>query len=231
MKTRQVVIGCSCLILVALLVWRLAADGFNANWLFGPPVSAKSVPALDSFSEPSVGLALLRQRAADLMFAYQEDRNQSRAPQSEPLQEGTATGAGARPSPISSSPIAFNRPAPPEVPALREFWQLRAELRDLDLDLDWKLMGVNCMNGWDVQFLDCYLRLVAQLPLEHKPGIEVWTPYALRCAEKRGRAQEVTDALHHAIRFHPKLPGTRAMKEGLDQWETEHRPVSEVSQR
>jgi hypothetical protein len=231
MKTRQVVIGCSCLILVALLSWRLAADGFNANWLFGPPVSAKSVPALDSFSEPSVGLALLRQRAADLMFAYQEDRNQSRAPQSEPLQEGTATGTGARPSPISSSLIAFNRPAPPEVPALREFWQLRAELRDLDLDLDWKLMGVYCMNGWDDQFLDCYLRLVTQLPLEHKPGIEVWTPYALGCAEKRGRAQEVTDALHHAIRFHPTLPGTRAMKEGLDQWETEHRPVSEVSQR
>src|SRR5208337_1342079 len=212
MKARPNLAVCLCLLFVAVLVWRLAADGLNPNRLFGLPASSKSVPALDSFSEPSVGLALLKQRAAELVSAYQENRNHARVRQSEPSQAGTAKGAGVTPSPISTYLTAFNRPAPPEVPALREFMQLRAEIRDLDLDLDWELMEVYCLNRWDDQFLDCYLRLVAQLPADHPPGISVWTLYALRCAQRCGRAEEVADALRRVIRFQPNLHSTQAIR-------------------
>ncbi len=231
MKTRHAVTGCSCLLLLALLVWRLAGDGFNPNRLFRVPDLANSAPALDSFSEPSVGLAVLKQEAERLMLVYDQDSDQVKASRSVPLQAGVATGTRAEPGSISSSPLAFRLPAAPEVSALEGFLTLRANVRDLDLELDWKLMEVYCLNDWYDEFLDCYLQLVTQLPLDHKPGIEVWTSYALGCAEKCGRPEEVTDALHHAIRFHPKLPGTQAMRAVLDQWDTKHLPVSEVSQR
>ena len=59
----------------------------------------------------------------------------------------------------------------------------------------------------------------------------MWTSYALGCAEKCGRAEEVTDALHHVIRFYPDLSSTQEIKAVLDQWETQRPPVSEVSQQ
>jgi hypothetical protein len=61
-KASHAVTGCFCLLLLALLVWRLAGDGFNRGCLFGAPDFDKGAPALDSFSEPSVGLAILKQK-------------------------------------------------------------------------------------------------------------------------------------------------------------------------
>jgi hypothetical protein len=230
-KTRHALTGCFCLLLLALLVWQLAGDGLNSNLLFGAADSANSAPALDSFSEPSVGLAVLKQRAAEFMLVYDKYIDQVKAPPAAPLQEGAAIGNRAAPGSITSSSAAFHLPAAPEVSALKGFLTLRAEVRDLDFDLDRELMRVCSLNGWDDEFLDCYLRLVTQMSLDHQPGIEVWTLYALGCAQKCGRTEEVSDALHHAIRFYPSLPGTRAMRAALDEWETEHLPVSEVSQR
>jgi hypothetical protein len=231
MKTRHALTGCFCLLLLALLVWRLAGDGFDSNLLFGAADSANSAPALDSFSEPSVGLAVLKQRAAELMLVYNQHMDQVKAPPAAPSQEGAAIGNRTAPGSITSSSAAFHLPAAPEVSALKGFLALRAKVRDLDFDLDRKLMRVCCLNGWYDEFLDCYLRLIAQMPLDHQPGIQVWTLYALGCAQKCGRAEEVADALHHAIRFYPSLPGTHAMREALDQWEAEHLPVSEDRQQ
>ena len=231
MKTSHAVTVCFCLLLLAVLVWQLAGDGFTPGGRLEAPDSANSEPALDSFSEPSVGLAVLKQRAAELMLAYAKNREQAEAPPAAPLQEGAAIGNRAAPGSISSSPAAFHLPAAPEASALKGFLTLRAEVRDLDFDLDRKLMSVCSLNGWYDEFLDCYLRLVAQMSLDHQPGIEVWTLYALGCAQKCGRTEEVSDALHHAIRFYPSLPGIHAMRTALDEWETEHLPVSGVSQR
>jgi prepilin-type processing-associated H-X9-DG protein len=89
-KGRYAVTGCFCLLLLALLVWRLAGDGFNRGWLFGAPDFAKGAPALDSFSEPSVGLAILKQKAAQLLLAYNENRNQVKLPVAEPLPSNPA---------------------------------------------------------------------------------------------------------------------------------------------
>jgi hypothetical protein len=165
------------------------------------------------------------------MLVYDQNIDQVKAPPAAPLQEGAAIGNRAAPGSITSSSAAFHLSAVPEVSMLKGFLTLRAEVRDLDFDLDRKLMRVCCLNGWYDEFLDCYLRLITQMPLDHQPGIQVWTLYALGCAQKCGRAEEVADALHHAIRFHPSLPGTRANREALNQWEAEHLPVSEDSQR
>ena len=231
MKTRPAVTGCFCLLLLAVLAWRLVGDGFNSNLLFGAADSANSAPDLDSFSEASVGLAVLKQRAAELMLVYDQNIDQVKAPPAAPLQEGAAIGNRAAPDSITSSSAAFHLPAAPEVSALKGFLTLRAEVRDLDFDLDRKLMRVCYLNGWYDEFLDCYLRLVTQTPLDHQPGIQEWTSYALGYAQKCGRAEEVADALHHSIRFYPSLPGTHTMREALVQRETEHLPVSEDSQR
>jgi len=92
-------------------------------------------------------------------------------------------------------------------------------------------MGVYCMDGWDDQFLDCYLRLAAQLPADHPPGIRSWTLYALRCAQRCGRAEEVVDALHHVIQFHQNLPCAEQIRALLEQWEAQNRTGLEVNNR
>lgn len=229
-KARYAVTGCFCLLLLALFVWRLAGDGFNRGWLFGAPDFAKGAPALDSFSEPSVGLAILKQKAAQLLLAYNENRNQVKASQSAPLQDGAATGTRAGPGSVSSSPGAFNRRAAPDVSALKDLLKLRAEVRDLDVDLDWELMGVYCRNDSCNEFLDCYLRLVQQVPRGY-PGLAVWTWNALECARKCGRAEEVAGALHHLIRFHQNLPNAEAIRATLENWEAQNLAGREFTKR
>ena len=123
-----------------------------------------------------MGLAIHKQKAAELMLAYNENRDQVKASQSAPSQGAAATGIRARPGSVSSSPVAFNRPAAPDVSALKGSLKLRAEVSDLDLDLEWKLMGVYCLDDWGEEFLDAtcgWLSNCPQLSREWRCGLRM----------------------------------------------------------
>src|SRR5690349_16160912 len=70
-KARYAVIG--CLVVLAMLLWRLTAD-------FRTPDLRSGAPVLDSFSEPSVCLARLKQEGEVLMLAYVDKRDQGADP-------------------------------------------------------------------------------------------------------------------------------------------------------
>ena len=64
-----------------------------------------------------------------------------------------------------------------------------------------------------------------------------WRKYALECARNCGRAEEVTDALRHVIRFQQNLYSANEgkalleMKAVLEKWEADDSSGLEVSKR
>lgn len=230
MKTTHAVTICFCLLLLAVLVWQRAGDGFKPNRLFRAADSAHSAPDLDSFSEPSLGLAVLQQEAEELLLAFHENHSEAEAAHLAVLLDSPPAGPQAGPSSVNRSLGTYKRPAAPEVTALKRLAKLRAKVRDLDNDLDWKLLGVYSRNDSPREFLESYLRLVQQAT-ECPPGVAIWTLDALECARKCGRSEEVADTLRHVIRFHPNLQIAVRMRAALEQWEAQNPPSSEISKR
>jgi hypothetical protein len=220
MKTSHAVAGCLSLLLLVLLVWRLAGDGFKPDGLFGAADLAKSAPALDSFSEPSVGLAVVKQEAEQLMLAYAQSRDEAAAGRSGPVHDGAATAGQAAPGSGGGLPAGFSRAAAREASAVKLMAQLDAEVQDLGIDLDLKLLATYAQNNSCNEFLDCYLRLAQQVAA--LPWVAVWSPQALECARKCGRAEEVTDALRHVICFQPNLHCAEWISGVLQRWGAQH---------
>jgi hypothetical protein len=234
-KTSYAVTACGCLLLVSLLLWRLAGDGFHIGGRVGILDLANGAPALDSFSEPSVALAVLKQEAERLMLTYDERRAQAEAARSASSWNSVATRDRAALGLGSSWPAALNSPAARQAAALKRMLELHAEVQDLEFDLNQKLLTAYSQNASCNEFLDCYVRLVQQLPAP--AAVALWTPYALEYARKCGRGEEVADALHHAIRFQQNpdnAKGTRPVqdiKALLEKWEAENPQAPEVSRR
>ena len=155
---------------------------------------------MDSFSEPSVGLAVLKQEAEQLMLESTQNRGLLEASQMVSSQTKRASGV--------------------EASALESLAKLHSDVRDLGLDLNWKLMALYSQNDWCDEFLDCYLRSVQQAA-ESPAGLAVWTFYALDCARKCGRADEVADALRHIIRFQSRRGSVEGIRTALEEWEAQ----------
>jgi hypothetical protein len=177
-----------------LLLWRLAGD-FPAADL------RTSAPVLDSFAEPALCLAGLRQEAARLMLAYTEGSDALEASQ------------------LTSPPDSTSRAGPFRGQALAD---LHAAVQDLQVDLDRALLVAYYRHGSWSEFVDCYLRLVQQTPKRTVGEAMTWS--ALVCAQRCGRFEEVTNALHHLSRFHPGLRSAQASTAALNRWEKEHLP-------
>ena len=191
----------ACLVLLAMLLWRLAGD-------FRTPDPRSCAPVLDSFSEPSVCLARLKQEAEVLMLAYTKNRDEEENPQPGPSQDGTRPTGGFRGQALAN---------------------LHAGVQDLEVDLDRKLLVPYYQNGSWNEFVDCYLRLIQQTP--ERPVGEAMAWSALTCAQKCGRIEEVTDAMYHVVRFHPNLQSAQALRMALDRWEKQHLINPGVNQR
>jgi hypothetical protein len=183
-----------------MLLWRLTAD-------FRTPDLRSGAPALDSFSEPSVCLARLKQEGEVLMLAYVDKRDQGADPLPGPSQ-GTTRSIGS----FRGQALA----------------NLHAGVQDLEVDLDRKLLVAYYQNGSWKEFVDCYLELVQQTP--ERPVGEAMAWSALLSAQKCGRVEEVTDTMHHVIRFQPNLQSAQALRMALDRWE-QHPPNPGVNER
>jgi len=97
---------------------------------------------------------------------------------------------------MRSSPAAFDPQSTREASALERLATLQAEVRNLEVDLDSKLMGAYYCSDSCNEFLDCYLRLVQQP--SGLPWVQFWRHNALDCARNCGRAAELADALRLA---------------------------------
>jgi hypothetical protein len=229
MKTGRALTVCFALVALALLLWHFVEDGVRPVGFLRARDWDQNAPGLDSFSESSVALAVLKQEADRLVSVYALDRDQAGASESAHLLAGVPLGAQAAPASSSSSPPSLHQPAAPETSAIKLLATLHAGVQDLEADLNRDLIGAYCQNGSWSEFLDCYLRLVQQSP--EQPGVAGWAPFALACAQKYGRAEEVADALRHVIRFHGNLRSAKGLRAVLAIWEAENSPRQAVSKR
>lgn len=225
---------CVCLLLLALLAWRLTGYGFHLSHSSEASDLVGDTRLLDSFSQPSVGLAVLRQAAEQSFLAFHEHHAEVQASHLAALLDSPAPGAEAGSASVNSSPETSNRATRPEISALKRLAKLQAEVHALDIDLDCKLLGVYCRSDSRKEFLDCYLRTLQQAP--ERP----WMPYrwyAVESAQNCGRAEELADALRHVLQFqsHSYGAGTRIamleMKAALEEGEAHRSSGPEVGKR
>ena len=77
---RQALWAGLCLALIALLVYRVAAASSGSSLTFRPDDLRDGVAFFDSFSDPSVACAILRQEAERLLLIYCEHWARNRLP-------------------------------------------------------------------------------------------------------------------------------------------------------
>ena len=215
-KRVRAVMVCVCLLALVLLVWRLAGGGFYPSRLFSTTDGSDDAPVLDSFSEPSLALAVLQQEAERLMLPDSQIGIRMQGSRSVPLHDSSAPGKTLGLGSVSGSEVGSDSPAASKVSAAAPLAKLRSGVQKLEIDLDRKLLVAFYQHQSWSEFVDCYLRLVQLVPEGY--GVPEWEMHALECAQKCGRAEEVADALWHLVRFHPNLPGVQRLRPMLEQW-------------
>lgn len=155
-----------------------------------------TVSQLDSFSPPAIAKVVLRQEAERLLLAYAQQR------------DGEAQGKqlGKTCLGVETSKQAVTKDSPtalalrPHMHAvIRDLEDLHAEVHELEVDLDGKLMMVCYQNQlWD-PFIDRFLEFLRAAP--ENSFVVTWAPNALDCSVWCGRDEEVGEALEHVVRF------------------------------
>jgi hypothetical protein len=195
--------------LFALTGWRIAEPVFKFTGHCRSYVPAQEqVCRFDSFSEPSIAAAVLRQEADRLLGAYlQED------PQNLNFGPGSPNPTDpARPA-LGQCPIERS----PSIPAIQN---LQKEVHALDSDLDRALMVIYFRErSWN-NFLDCYLHFLQTDP--QSAFVLILTRSALIGSENCGRTDEVLDALAHFTKLHGELKSTQLVRGMLEQWKAAH---------
>jgi hypothetical protein len=209
------------LLLLLFVVWYLAGAGFRLSEFFkSSTASLEDVRQLDSFSQPCIAAAILKQESDQLFAAYLRDRPQGPdipLPQSQPqianqISEPPPTGGAQARDPLRKSQT------------IERLADLQRKVDGLDGDLDRKLLMVyyeNCL--WN-EFLDRYLHLAQAEP--RSVAVLSWAWIALACSLSCHRTGEVTDQLEHLARFHPELKTVRGLKKTLEDWRAAHPPGS-----
>ena len=195
-----------CLALaVAVLAARLAGPGSLTRKLFPAADLAAGPPLLDSFSEPAVACAILKEESLRLWWTVQiAAAEEEQAP---PGQRGRVAAEANTQSLIV----------------------LAGQVQDLALDLNQQVMELELNNhAWD-EFLDRYILLVYKAP--YRTEASSWAQSALELAQKCDRAEEVESALRRVVRLH-RPPHTAAkMEAALDAWQTQRSSGSYVNGR
>jgi hypothetical protein len=173
------------------------------------------VAPLDSFSQPSVAVSLLKHDAEESLAVFNELRNEAEYPIS------AASVASQRPRTKTLSEPAdwkTTQLSETEIQSVQHLASLRARVHDLSEDLDRKLLLVYLKTHQANEVVDRFLQLLRGSP--DSPELLEWVGTALNCAKVCGRVEEVRDALEHVLRFHGSLPTADGLKFRIQQWET-----------
>ena len=205
--------------LVVVVVSLLIGSGLKVFRLFSPSLATSDRFAnLDSFSEPSIAAAVLRQYARELMSAHDPSKQIEAQ-----IESQAQTVAGNRSDSRRSKPnerrVPFHAPRDMEglqVPSIERLQGLQQEIKKLNADVAYELMHVHLANREWNEFLDCYLQLLQTTP--NMPDSRYWAHWALVYSQNCGRTDEVLDSLQHVIRFDCHLKSTDGLKTLLDEW-------------
>lgn len=195
-----------CLTLaVTVLAVRLAGPGSLARKLFPAADLAAGPPLLDSFSEPAVACAILKEESQRLWWTVQIE-----AAEEEQAPPGQRRRVAAEASTQSLIVLA-------------------TQVQELALDLNQQVMELELMNhAWD-EFLDRYLSLLSEGP--YRTEASSWAKCALELAQKCNRAEEVESALRRVIQLRqPRYPAAE-MEALLAAWQTQRSSGNYVNGR
>lgn len=195
-----------CLTLaVTVLAARLAGSGSPARKFFPAADSAAGPPELDSFSEPGVACAILKEETQRLWWAFQIGG--AKEEQVSQTQHGAAAADASNQSLMS----------------------LETQVQDLALDLNQHVMEMELNNqAWDA-FLDRYLSVAYAAPC--RTEVSSWAQLALESAQKCGRTQALETALRRVIRVRHSLGRAAEVEAVLDAWNTQQSSGNDVSER
>ena len=198
-------------LLLLLLFWQLLG-GFVVEWLFLNPRSRDGTLQLDSFSPPSVALAILKREAHQLLVACVQKRERTETPHLPRPAAATSTSAGDRASLDPSTETALR---PQLEAAITSVTRLDAQIKDLSFELDCRFLAIAFENRRYHEFVDHYLHLVLEAP--GRAEVLLWWSQALDCAQECGRTEELTDALRHVIRFREDCRNVREVARLFEQ--------------
>ncbi|MGO8931103.1 MAG: hypothetical protein ACLQU3_29965 [Limisphaerales bacterium] len=196
-----------CLTLaVTVLAARLAGPGSLTRKLFPAADLAAGPPLLDSFSEPAVACAILKEESLRLWWTVQVEAAEEEE-QAPPGQRGRVATETSTHSLMS----------------------LAGQVQELALDLNQQVMELELKNhAWD-EFLDRYLSLLYEAP--YRTEASSWAQCALELAQKCDRAEEAESALRRVVRLR-RPPHTAAkMEAALDAWQTQRSSGNHVNGR
>jgi hypothetical protein len=200
----------------------LAQSGFRAVLYFHNSGLTPGVTYLDSFSEPSMAVAILKQEAEKLMMNYTQARDEASTLQV-PMTVQPAPSVHSNHSAFNPSTIQFRgfaRGSPLETSSIQPIERLHAAVRDLEIELELKLLVIDWENSFEHELVDGFLLLLRQAP-ENLEALE-WLPTALDSAQHCGRTEEVEDALQEALLFHPHLKTAVQMRSKKEEWDRGH---------
>lgn len=209
-EQRRAIISCRNLFYLSLTL-RVLVDLLDTAARFGQSFRTADVLAgvapLDSFSEPAVAATLLRREADNLFSSFTEARNDADYPGTPALDQGARSRAW---NPLDAVGPKPREMSATEIQLLQRLEKLRATVRELNQDVDEKLLAIGSKNGNANDLVDCFLDLLNNCP--ERPEILEWVEPALDSADSCGRADELQDALEHVLRFRRSLPTAWGLK-------------------
>jgi hypothetical protein len=214
------------LLLAALIAVELTRSAFQAATFFRKPDPVADVWGLDSFSEPALAAAILKQRAES---CFAQARNAAWDYDLSPVHDPRQAANGLRQDRGFAGLAGPERGSPPQVPWLAHLEELRATIQDLNIDLDQKLLVIYSENRLENQFLDRFLQLLCEAP--NRQEVLDWAPASLECSLHCGRTEELEDALRHLARFHPNLKTTKRLAARVQAWEASQRAGPSANDR
>jgi hypothetical protein len=195
------------LLLATLVAADLAQSGLKVVQLFRTPDLVAGVSPLDSFSTPSAAAAILKEEAETLLFDYAAARDAACA------SDRSATHG-------SRQIMKEQHPEADLVSRIQPLEKLYTTVQDLNLELYQKLLVVYSENHLENELVDTFLLLLQNAP--ERPEVLSWVRIALDCSQHCGRTEELEDAVHHALRFHPNLKTAAPLADLMQACEAAH---------
>lgn len=163
----------------------------------GQLACAEGTLPLDSFAPPALALSVLKEEQARLVATYLVQRDQ--AGRSDRVAPGSRGQSDRERRTVPSAAAPDSAPGPEG--AIAALTRLSDQIAQLKQDVDGQLLWVEAEDQREGEFLDRYLALVPAAGRGAKVDLVLWFPRAWQAARHCNRAEELTDALRHLIRY------------------------------
>jgi hypothetical protein len=200
---KVVVCAGGCMTVAATLLYQHALAGSETDLSNAADDLLKEPALLDSFSEPSVACALLKQEADRLLLVYSDKRNLEAVSQQVETPSRLEVAKQIHLRGARTCVATSRNPPGSQIPEMQALLDLDQRVCELHLDLSRKALKIYLDEQlWD-RFVDRYLQIVGEWP--DRWEVRTYFADALECAEKCGRAKELASALGQLSQAHPEL--------------------------